>query len=199
MSVPPDFKRAGGLALCLIALCLAPTSCSNKSTATASPEADRSGGAASEDPLDRLAELEQEMRARGLPVGPHSRPVGSNVDVSLEVGRDSSHLGGADMTDTDGDAPAPPTPDVVETTTTAPAAVADCEGEVEDDRPNEFWDPADEVNRCASVCGLSDAICDLEVQICTMAEDHDSDLVYADACERAVDDCEVAGDACDRC
>ncbi|MFV8752561.1 hypothetical protein ACNOYE_18595 [Nannocystaceae bacterium ST9] len=54
-------------------------------------------------------------------------------------------------------------------------------------------------SRCVSVCELSESICELEVRICSMANNHDGDPIYSDACERAVDDCELSGDACDTC
>jgi hypothetical protein len=54
-------------------------------------------------------------------------------------------------------------------------------------------------NRCGDLCDLSESICLLEVRICGLSEAHATDPIYADACERAVDDCHTAGQACDDC
>ena len=53
--------------------------------------------------------------------------------------------------------------------------------------------------RCANLCALNEAICELEIRICEMSESHAEDEVYTDACVRAIDDCEVSGEACDMC
>jgi hypothetical protein len=53
--------------------------------------------------------------------------------------------------------------------------------------------------RCGDLCDLSESICLLEVKICGLSEAHATDSIYADACERAVDDCHTAGQACDDC
>ncbi|MFO7564244.1 MAG: hypothetical protein R6X02_16475 [Enhygromyxa sp.] len=55
------------------------------------------------------------------------------------------------------------------------------------------------VRHCSDVCDLSEAICDLEVQICALAESHRDDPTYADACRRAGEDCELANQACNGC
>jgi hypothetical protein len=54
-------------------------------------------------------------------------------------------------------------------------------------------------SRCVTVCELASAICELEGQICGMADRHPEDPRYLDACERATDDCRVASDACHTC
>jgi hypothetical protein len=59
--------------------------------------------------------------------------------------------------------------------------------------------PRDANDQCADLCSLSESICSLELRICSLAESHANDSIYADACERAIEDCEVAGDACDGC
>jgi hypothetical protein len=56
-----------------------------------------------------------------------------------------------------------------------------------------------EAQHCSDVCDLSVAICDLEAQICALSESHGDDPTYANACRRAGEDCDVAGQACDRC
>lgn len=52
---------------------------------------------------------------------------------------------------------------------------------------------------CEDRCGLREAICELEGRICELSESHSGDTLYADACERAIDDCELATEACDTC
>jgi hypothetical protein len=53
--------------------------------------------------------------------------------------------------------------------------------------------------RCEAVCELAEAICALESRICELAEGNPDDEQYAEACERASEDCRVAGDACGAC
>lgn len=52
---------------------------------------------------------------------------------------------------------------------------------------------------CDDVCSLKNAMCELEDQICGLAAIHLDDPVYTDACERALDDCEISTKACDEC
>jgi len=56
-----------------------------------------------------------------------------------------------------------------------------------------------ELQQCADLCDLSQAICELETRICSLSSSHGDDPTYADACRRAGEDCEVADDACSRC
>jgi hypothetical protein len=57
----------------------------------------------------------------------------------------------------------------------------------------------DAATRCERVCGLSEATCELEAQICTLAMRHPDEPRYAQACARAEQQCIAAVDACDRC
>lgn len=52
---------------------------------------------------------------------------------------------------------------------------------------------------CPLICSLSDGTCELAQEICSLAERHPGDDDYANACERATDDCELAKDACLEC
>jgi hypothetical protein len=55
------------------------------------------------------------------------------------------------------------------------------------------------VGRCQQICDLSEISCGLGDQICELAERHPDDTDYAEACERANDDCDAAKEACDAC
>jgi len=59
--------------------------------------------------------------------------------------------------------------------------------------------PASDGDRCTRVCGLADAICDLEANICRLASEHEDDERYTNACARAQTDCERAESACEEC
>jgi hypothetical protein len=53
--------------------------------------------------------------------------------------------------------------------------------------------------RCDRVCGLAEATCELEAQICELAARHPDEPRYAQACVRAEQQCEAASEACQRC
>jgi hypothetical protein len=57
----------------------------------------------------------------------------------------------------------------------------------------------DGVDACAPICGPADAICDLSARICGLAEEHEEESRYVEACERAEADCERAAEACEEC
>jgi hypothetical protein len=57
----------------------------------------------------------------------------------------------------------------------------------------------DSAQRCETVCEVATAICEIEARVCDMAERHTDDPRYANACERAADDCRVATQACQHC
>ncbi len=58
---------------------------------------------------------------------------------------------------------------------------------------------SDSPSRCDRVCGLAEATCDLETQICTLAEEHFDEPRYQKACRRSELQCSAAADACRRC
>lgn len=66
-------------------------------------------------------------------------------------------------------------------------------------RPDDVAPPLDAAGRCVQICELSEITCELSVQVCELAARHDDEDDYRIACERAVDDCEVAQEACDEC
>lgn len=53
--------------------------------------------------------------------------------------------------------------------------------------------------RCDRVCGLAEATCELETQICELATRHPDEPRYAQACQRAEQQCAAASEACNRC
>lgn len=54
-------------------------------------------------------------------------------------------------------------------------------------------------SRCARISDLQEAICDVAGRICGLAESHDGEAEYADACGRAESRCEVATEAHQTC
>jgi hypothetical protein len=160
--------------------------CKKQGEMTQPADADSSKYAdASSDPLVELERLEGRMRELGVapppakmdePVGVGETPLeaklgGEDEDERSEDLADGTTIEGTMIED-------PPSP--------GPAPMAE-----RDDHQGE--------SRCTSVCELSEAICELEVRICSMAKKHGDDSTYVNACERAVDDCELSGDACDTC
>ncbi len=189
------FDRALVLALMLASVGLGGLGC-RKQERSSMPASEEASAFAEPPPGDALAELDQlEQRMRGLGLTPASprrdaRDAGGStegheaeLDASAKVGGDKSE----DVDDEAGIPTAPIEPQ------TLPRPIAE---------RNKQPSPAgagEAVSRCESVCELSETICELEVRICSMSEHHRSDPLYADACERAVDDCELSGDACDTC
>ncbi len=57
----------------------------------------------------------------------------------------------------------------------------------------------DQASRCERICSLKDAICDVSQRICGLAESHEDDRKYADACARSQSRCEQATTACSNC
>jgi hypothetical protein len=53
--------------------------------------------------------------------------------------------------------------------------------------------------RCERICDLAGSTCDLRLRICDLAQVHEGDLRYENACERATTQCEAARAACTRC
>jgi hypothetical protein len=188
MCVRVDVVRLVGMSLAL-ALCVSMSGCKKKSGESTSPGVDGGGEAQaphdSADPLAELASLEGRMRAFGLPVAADENEGASDKGATMqhEEGEDRGMSDAASAGAGGDDQPAP----VAEE---APASTA----QVPPTGP-----ARDEVNYCGDLCSLSESICTLEVRICSLAESHANDSLYADACERAVEDCEVAGQACDGC
>ncbi len=57
----------------------------------------------------------------------------------------------------------------------------------------------DAQTRCQRICSLKDAICDVSERICSLAETHEDDTKYAEACARSQTRCEQASAACSSC
>lgn len=57
----------------------------------------------------------------------------------------------------------------------------------------------DATTRCQRVCELGQITCELSEQICELAERHEGEDDYEAACERSVEDCAVAQEACNAC
>jgi hypothetical protein len=159
-----------------LALCVSMSGC-KKDAATSSPNMDEAGEAKSagdsDDPLAELAELEGRMRTFGLAVAGDKQGAAEGGDAAVS--------GGA-VVETELPAEEAPAPTAIDNATEPPQSQG-----------------RDEIDYCGDLCSLRESICALEARICTLAEAHTDDTTYADACERAIEDCEVAGEACDTC
>ncbi|PRQ05266.1 hypothetical protein ENSA5_03850 [Enhygromyxa salina] len=161
------------------AACVTATGCKKSGEGATSPDVEVAevAEASSQDPLAELDALEGRMVELGLPVARAK----AAAEPPAEASPDDAFV-------TEGEAEGADLP-VGEP---GPAGVATDASVAQAPR-------RDEGDRCMDLCGLSESICELEVRICTLSESHAGDPIYADACERAVDDCATAGDACDRC
>jgi len=150
----------------------------SSSPGTMAPAADEGAAA---DPLVELEQLEGQMRAYGLEPGTASvTTAGGDGDDGAEEAEASDAAMGAVSEDA-GAAPAEAEPSAVAPPAQGQAARRETQ------------------QRCEDLCGLNVAICELEGSICSLAQDHGDDPTYADACERASEDCEISAEACDRC
>ncbi|MBV1862692.1 MAG: hypothetical protein KUG77_29995 [Nannocystaceae bacterium] len=57
----------------------------------------------------------------------------------------------------------------------------------------------DLVTRCERICSLKGAICDVSERICGLAESHEGEEKYIEACTRSESRCEQATTACSTC
>lgn len=203
-------ERRWPLAVLLVALPGALTvGCAKNAPSTTSTV--RMSEAQAGDPLAELRALEDEMRRQGLPVAESKPRPATGADGEAADGDDWADKGPAVTEESPAPDPGgtPPPEREIEFhagETEQPEPPAEPQRDYEADAPADaaaaggvHRDRQERYDPCVSVCDLSEAICDLEVRICTMAEDHGDEWTYVDACERAVEDCEVAGDACDHC
>ena len=52
---------------------------------------------------------------------------------------------------------------------------------------------------CRSLCDLAATSCDLQTRVCELADEHEGEPRYGEACLRAQDQCRVATEACAAC
>lgn len=106
-------------------------------------------------------------------------------------------------------APEPgPTPTAMPETRPAYAGVAPADESMERDAPalrsreakkRRLAARREASTRCERVCGLAEATCELETQICELAARHPEEPRYQQACLRAEQQCIAASEACQRC
>ena len=152
--------------------------------------------------LAELAELEQRMRVLGLgPSEGQSKDKQRRAEEPSKAANQAGAGAGVDRDQLAGEGEAAPEaePSADSFEEAEPAAEP-----VEQSMTATSVSPADTggdsvETRCANLCALNEAICELEIRICEMSESHAEDEVYTDACVRAIDDCEVSGEACDMC
>lgn len=65
--------------------------------------------------------------------------------------------------------------------------------------PNTADPGKDLEGRCERICSLKDAICEVSERICALAETHEDDSKYTDACARSETRCDEAATACSSC
>jgi hypothetical protein len=53
--------------------------------------------------------------------------------------------------------------------------------------------------RCQPLCELAATSCDLQTRVCELADEHEGEPRYEEACVRAQDQCRVATEACTAC
>ncbi len=87
---------------------------------------------------------------------------------------------------------------------TAPTSAGRAQGGVSqpaEAKPVAAQEPDDDNNRgrCAELCELAQATCELEAKICDLAARHTDDPRYAEVCRRADEDCRVGSEACTLC
>lgn len=179
MSVRLDVHQVAAVCLAL-ALGVSMSGCKKSPATSRDGASETKAPNESADPVAELAALEGRMRTLGLPVAADKTKRETAEGEADGAGVAASDAGGGDgKGQLSEEAPPAPAP-TADTNATAPGR-------------------DETINYCGDLCSLSESICALEVRICSLADAHASDTIYADACERAVEDCEVAGDACDSC
>jgi hypothetical protein len=182
--------RNDGRAMALVlAIGSSMLSCTKHPTSATSPDAQVGPAAdkAAADPLAELDSLERQMQQLGLPVAAQRATV-----PAAEAGAGAGGEGAA----LDGEAQLGDAAVALEEEQPVPAPTEAAATERTESPPPE---KRAERQRCSEVCDLSQAICELEVQICSLSEGHGDDPTYGDACRRAGEDCDTADTACDRC
>lgn len=196
MPVPSELKRGWGVVVLGASLLLGANGCAKKSNATHAPANEADAGYAQPPGGDELAQLEAyeaQLRELGVKVERRGKDKGK---AKQDVGGEGASVDAAEARAEDGDF-APPAEEEASEAAPAPAPAAASGGM---DAPMaELAEDDEGESRCVSLCSLSEAICSLEARICEMSEDHPDDDTYIDACERAIDDCAVSGDACNTC
>lgn len=175
-----------GLAL-LVVSTSASSGCDKQAGATAAPSdelaRERGPGSDVSDPLAELDQLEGRMTALGLPTRAKAR-----ANRESEDGEKAGGASDGEAADLDLEAG----PEAAAEEAPAPEPAPTLAGGSESQRD-------EQPDSCTDLCGLSESICALEVQICELSESHADDPIYIDACERAREDCEVTDQACDGC
>lgn len=174
--------------------------CSKKAGEARAPEDQADAGdagyaqAPAGDELAQLEAYEAQLRELGVRLGRRAKGKATRDAAKQDAGgADEASVGEAEAPAEDGDF-APPAEE--EAPEAAPAPAAASEGM---DAPMAELAEDEGESRCVSLCSLSEAICSLEARICELSEDHPGDDTYVEACERAIDDCAVSGDACNTC
>lgn len=174
--------------------------CAMKKRAPATAEAMPPQGAAQ---LDALASAQAELAANAaelqslgvvLAVGPRA----ANDELGSASKREENRRDEKDDAEPEVPAaepdPGPAQPSKpVTTTPTRPAEPKPTSVKPADSRK------ASESTPCQRICALATVACDLSKRICELADDHEGDARYEDACWNAERQCDEASDACSDC
>jgi hypothetical protein len=131
----------------------------------------------------------------GAAAGPPADP---SADPSADSSTDSSTDGEAEL-DADAEPLPAPTPMEAPTDEAYAPAVAERQEVQARRRRSAAKEKRADGDRCERICDLAEMACELEARICEMADKHDGEPRYADACARAQLQCATAADACRTC
>ena len=146
---------------------------------------------ASADPADKR---ESEAVAKDDRFAPPPPPAGDAPERARDVRAESKSKAPAKKTANTTPTPRPAAPAThgrAQGAASKPAEPKPVAAEEQDDEGNR--------GRCAELCDLAHATCELEAKICDLAARHTDDPRYAEVCRRADDDCRVASEACILC
>lgn len=170
-----------------------------------------------------LAQREQELQSEGIvvayrgpaPVGPEDTKAEAPVDAP-DIGEPPDAPDEPDTTETPVATPEEPPPepgrDFTEVRPSAPVMESEREDaprlksrshrrtrESKRARLHTERDERRPRSRCERVCELATTTCDLRERVCGLAEDHEDDSRYDEACRRAEDQCDAAMRHCQSC
>ena len=129
----------------------------------------------------RLGAEESQLRAAGVAL-PRRRGLNADASSQAELGFDEAEAEASRST---------PQEEPSVSGSEAEPAAEEMESVADVDRGDR--------GRCTNICAISRSICDLEAQICSLAERHVDERRYSEVCERASADCRVAQEACNAC
>lgn len=191
-------------ALFVVAVAVLASSCSKQKAEMSSPADDADAqppgeAMASPESGDTLASLEAELAARKAELGARGLSFEDDGDATPPVDRETTAV----VTPNE-PGPNNAAPDVrTKSAGTKTRRIAKDEKKRKGKKANKDFaakqKPDEGGDACGPICGPAEAICDLSVRICGLADEHEEEERYLDACERAEKDCARAAEACEEC